>query len=104
MMKMLNIPYNNFKTQLCKFFEKEGKCKFGKNCQFAHGESELRKPYEMMSQENAPALMKNQMNNNGPNAERLPQNNPHYHQSQSNFEDSKLNKDTEFNEEMKNAS
>jgi len=48
-MKMLNIPYSNFKTQLCKFFEKEGKCKFGKNCQFAHGESELRKPYEVMS-------------------------------------------------------
>lgn len=24
----------------------EGKCKFNKNCSYAHGEGELRKPYE----------------------------------------------------------
>ena len=48
MMKMLNLPYNNLKTMLCKFWLKEGKCKFNKNCTFAHGEHELRKPYEAM--------------------------------------------------------
>jgi len=45
-MKILNIPYNNHKTQKCKFFEQEGQCKFGKNCSFAHGLDELRNPYE----------------------------------------------------------
>lgn len=47
-MKMMNIPYNNYKTQLCNFWEKGGKCKFGKNCSYAHGEHELRKPYEAL--------------------------------------------------------
>ena len=45
-MKMLHIPYNNFKTQKCKFFELNQYCKFGKNCTFAHGDEELRQPYE----------------------------------------------------------
>lgn len=44
--KMLNIPYNNFKTQKCKYFESEGMCRFGKNCTYAHGPVDLRKPYE----------------------------------------------------------
>jgi hypothetical protein len=47
-MKMLNIPYNNFKTQKCKYFystEVPGICKFGKNCSYAHGEEDLRNPY-----------------------------------------------------------
>lgn len=48
MLKMMNVPYNNYKTQLCKFWEKEGKCKFNKNCSYAHGEAELRKPYEAL--------------------------------------------------------
>ena len=46
MMKLMNMPYNNTKTQLCKFWLQDGKCRFGKNCTFAHGEHELRKPYE----------------------------------------------------------
>jgi hypothetical protein len=45
-MKMLNIPYNNYKTQKCKYFEQEGVCKFGKNCSYAHGEIDTRNPYE----------------------------------------------------------
>ena len=45
----MNIQYNNFKTQRCKFFDKEGKCKYGKNCSFAHGDNELRKPYDALS-------------------------------------------------------
>jgi len=48
---MMNIPYNNYKTQLCKFWEKEGKCKFNKNCSYAHGDYELRKPYEALPKE-----------------------------------------------------
>ena len=42
----MNIPYNNYKTQSCKFFDKDGQCKFGKNCSFAHGGHELRNPYD----------------------------------------------------------
>lgn len=36
-MKMLNIPYNNYKTQMCKYFVQEGVCKFGNNCSYSHG-------------------------------------------------------------------
>lgn len=43
---MLNIPYNNYKTQVCKYFEQEKQCHFGKNCSYAHGKDEMRKPYE----------------------------------------------------------
>ena len=43
---MLNIPYNNFKTQVCRFFEQEKQCHFGKNCTYAHGREELRQLYE----------------------------------------------------------
>ena len=35
----------NFKTQLCKFYQKSGKCKFGSNCAFAHYEYELRNSF-----------------------------------------------------------
>lgn len=45
---MLNIPYNNYKTQPCKNFDKEGKCKFGEKCSYAHGLQDLRSPYENM--------------------------------------------------------
>ncbi|CDW71209.1 zinc finger [Stylonychia lemnae] len=45
-MRMMNIPYNNFKTQTCKNYEKEGKCKFGDKCSYAHGNTDLRNPYE----------------------------------------------------------
>ena len=43
---MQHVPYNNFKTQKCKFYEQTQQCKFGKNCTFAHGDEELRQPYE----------------------------------------------------------
>jgi hypothetical protein len=32
----------NFKIVKCKNFEKEGQCKYGNTCTFAHGETELR--------------------------------------------------------------
>ena len=44
--KLLNIPYNNYKTQKCKFYENEKMCRFGKNCTYAHGPVDLRQPYE----------------------------------------------------------
>ena len=46
---MMHIPYNNYKTQKCKFFEQNQYCKFGKNCTFAHGPEEMRQPYEEIS-------------------------------------------------------
>ena len=42
----LKIPNRNskrnYKTELCERFENEGSCKYGENCQFAHGKHELR--------------------------------------------------------------
>ena len=39
--------YNNFKvkwkTEICRYWEIYGECKFGENCAFAHGDSELKK-------------------------------------------------------------
>lgn len=55
-MKMLNIPYNNYKTQRCKYFDQEGQCKFGKNCSYAHGEDELRNPYDFVTQTPVPPI------------------------------------------------
>ena len=43
--KMMKIPYNNFKTRVCKYYKNNEACLFGKNCTFAHGDHELRKPY-----------------------------------------------------------
>ena len=41
-----NDGFNNFrtkwKTEMCKYWEMYGQCKFGDNCAFAHGESELK--------------------------------------------------------------
>ncbi len=51
-MKMMNIPYNNYKTQTCKYYEKDKSCKFGANCSFAHGGVEMRNPYD-----NLPPIM-----------------------------------------------
>lgn len=33
-----------YKTELCRFFDEQGSCKFGRSCVFAHGKEELRKP------------------------------------------------------------
>ena len=45
---MMNIPYNNYKTQSCKYYDKDKSCKFGANCSFAHGAHELRNPYDTL--------------------------------------------------------
>merc|ERR1712216_1058480 len=34
---------NHFKTRMCKNYEKNGFCKFGDRCNFAHGKDELRR-------------------------------------------------------------
>ena len=55
-MKMMNIPYNNYKTQKCKYFydlTNPGICKFGKNCSYAHGDVDMRKPYSNVDLEQA---------------------------------------------------
>jgi hypothetical protein len=42
-----NEEYNNFKTkwktEICRYWEIYGECKFGDSCAFAHGDSELKK-------------------------------------------------------------
>jgi hypothetical protein len=63
---MLNIPYNNFKTQKCKYYEQDGVCKFGKNCTYAHGTEEIRQPYEEL-----PIDILNTLEFTNPNAFRL---------------------------------
>ena len=39
--------FNNFKTkwktEICRYWEMYGQCKYGDNCAFAHGDSELKK-------------------------------------------------------------
>jgi len=61
-MRMMNIPYSNYKTQTCKNFETEGKCKFGEKCSYAHGPAELRNPYENMLLSAADPTLINQLN------------------------------------------
>jgi len=39
----LNNYRIKWKTEMCKYWEMYGKCKYGNNCAFAHGESELNK-------------------------------------------------------------
>ena len=39
----LNNYRTKWKTEMCKYWEMYGKCKYGNNCAFAHGESELNK-------------------------------------------------------------
>ena len=36
---------------MCKYFEQEKQCHFGKNCSYAHGKDEMRKPYEELPAE-----------------------------------------------------
>jgi hypothetical protein len=44
----------NFKTRMCKNYEKNGFCKFGDKCNFAHGRDELRRG-ERGAQRNGPS-------------------------------------------------
>jgi len=32
----------NYKTVLCNWYEKNGQCRYGDKCRFAHGQKELR--------------------------------------------------------------
>ena len=59
---MANMPYNNVKTQLCRFWQKDGKCKYGKNCSYAHGDFELRKPYHALPKDATQPYQKTQEN------------------------------------------
>ena len=36
-----NIFHSKWKTEICRYWEMYGNCKYGENCAFAHGESEL---------------------------------------------------------------
>lgn len=41
----------NYKTMMCKNFEKEGNCRYGNSCNFAHGDEDLRQKGEMSKNE-----------------------------------------------------
>mmetsp|Transcript_3561 Transcript_3561/g.5368 ORF Transcript_3561/g.5368 Transcript_3561/m.5368 type:complete len:87 (-) Transcript_3561:592-852(-) len=60
-MKLCGAPYSNYKTQLCKFWVEDGKCRYKQNCSYAHGDAELRKPYEPVPPEAAEAFAANQI-------------------------------------------
>ena len=40
-----------YKTQLCENYAQDGKCRYGKRCHFAHGDSELRAPPRFVAKE-----------------------------------------------------
>ena len=47
----------NFKIVKCKNWEKDGTCKYGIHCTFAHGDKELRNKTENIYQMNSPMMM-----------------------------------------------
>ena len=46
----------NIKTILCKNFSQMGMCKYGGSCNFAHGENDLKRPVDLINQEQAAAI------------------------------------------------
>ena len=44
----MSNAYCNYKTVMCNMYETGQNCKFGSNCTFAHGEDEMRSPYDPM--------------------------------------------------------
>lgn len=44
----LSNAYCNYKTVMCNMWENQVPCKFGSNCTYAHGEDEMRSPYDPM--------------------------------------------------------
>jgi len=42
----VRAQFNNYKTELCKYFENASQCKYGKNCTYAHSAEELRRPQD----------------------------------------------------------
>ena len=55
-LRMMKVPYNNYKTQMCRFFQTNGFCQYGKNCTYAHGPEELRQPYEELPKDVNPSF------------------------------------------------
>ena len=47
----------NYKIVKCKNFEKDGTCKYGAHCTFAHGDKELRNKTQNIYQMNNPMMM-----------------------------------------------
>ena len=47
----------NYKIVKCKNYEKDGTCKYGNHCTFAHGDKELRNKTENLYQMNNPMIM-----------------------------------------------
>ena len=47
----------NYKIVKCKNFEKDGTCKYGAHCTFAHGDKDLRNKTQNLYQMNNPMMM-----------------------------------------------
>ena len=52
----------NYKIVKCKNFEKDGTCKYGAHCTFAHGDKDLRDKTQNLYQMNNPMMMFSMMN------------------------------------------
>ncbi len=52
----------NYKIVKCKNWEKDGTCKYGAHCTFAHGDKELRNKSQNLYQMNSPMMMIPMMN------------------------------------------
>jgi len=56
-MNMAQNNMMNYKIVKCKNFEKDGTCKYGENCTFAHGNNEIRSKSDNIAQMNNPIMM-----------------------------------------------
>ena len=63
----------NYKIVKCKNFEKEGTCKYGNHCTFAHGDKDLRNKNQNIYQMNNQMMMIPMMNEMYPMPIMMPQ-------------------------------
>ena len=56
-MNMAQNNMMNYKIVKCKNFEKDGTCKYGENCTFAHGNNEIRSKSDKIAQMNNRIMM-----------------------------------------------
>ncbi|WVW79071.1 hypothetical protein I302_101034 [Kwoniella bestiolae CBS 10118] len=57
-----------YKTELCAIWQQTGRCKYGGQCQYAHGAEELRLPRHLQNAVRGSAAAKDRVNSNAPNS------------------------------------